>query len=142
VIGPSHLFFALPRLINNAASLYYLSCRADYVTRLLFWAQANAAATSSHLQELAGDNVRVTATASYGNGSTQVTKIVQGWPKLWAKFKAPIGIYSQSVEPSLATWANPVQFSLVRCGLGYSHTDGIGYSASVLMEWDQGASES
>ena len=63
------------------------------MTRLLFWAQANAAAASSHLQELAGDNVRVTATASYGNGSTQV-----------------------------------------RRGLGYGHTDGVGYSARVLME--------
>jgi hypothetical protein len=39
------------------------------------------------------------------------TKIVQGWPKLWANFMALIGIFSQSVGPSLAIWANPVQFS-------------------------------
>ena len=41
-------------------------------------------------------------------------KIVQGWPILWANFRALIGISSQSVRPSLAIWANPVQFSL--CG--------------------------
>jgi hypothetical protein len=40
------------------------------------------------------------------------TKIVQGWPKLWANFRALIVIFSQSVGPSLAMWANPVQFSL------------------------------
>ena len=39
------------------------------------------------------------------------TKIVQGWPKLWANFRALIGISSQSVGPSLAIWANSVQFS-------------------------------
>ena len=39
------------------------------------------------------------------------TKIVQGSPKLWANFRALIGIFSQSVEPSLAIWVNPVQFS-------------------------------
>jgi hypothetical protein len=44
----------------------------------------------------------------------QVTKIVQGWPKLWANFRALIGIFSKTVGPSLAIWANPVQFSLVR----------------------------
>jgi hypothetical protein len=42
------------------------------------------------------------------------TKIVQGWPKFWANVRALIGILSQSVGPSLANWANPVQFSL-RC---------------------------
>jgi hypothetical protein len=40
------------------------------------------------------------------------TKIVQGWPKLWANFRALIGIFSQSVGPSVTIWANPVQFSL------------------------------
>ena len=30
------------------------------------------------------------------------TKIVQGWPKLRANFKALIGTFSQSVAPSLA----------------------------------------
>ena len=39
------------------------------------------------------------------------TKVVQGCPKLWADFRARIGIFSQSVGPSLAIWANPVQFS-------------------------------
>ena len=39
------------------------------------------------------------------------TKIVEGWPKFWANFGALIGIFSQSVGPSLAIWANPVQFS-------------------------------
>jgi hypothetical protein len=42
-----------------------------------------------------------------------VTKTVQGWPKLWANFQALIGIFSQSVGPSLASWADPVQFSCV-----------------------------
>ena len=43
--------------------------------------------------------------------SLSATKIVQGWPKLWANFKALIGNFRQSVGPSLAIWANPVQFS-------------------------------
>jgi hypothetical protein len=30
------------------------------------------------------------------------TKILQGWPKLWANFRAAVGIFSQSVVPSLA----------------------------------------
>ena len=58
----------------------------------------------------------------YGLGSRDVrcgpacggvcrTKTVQGWPTLWANFKALIGISSQSVGPSLAIWAKPVQFS-------------------------------
>ena len=40
------------------------------------------------------------------------TKIVQGWPKLWANFTALdlMGVFSQSVGPSLAIWANPVHF--------------------------------
>jgi hypothetical protein len=40
------------------------------------------------------------------------TKIVQGWPRLWANFRALIGIFSQSIGPSLAIWVNPVQFLL------------------------------
>ena len=39
------------------------------------------------------------------------TKIAQGWPKLWANFRALVGIFSQSIGPSLAIWADPVQFS-------------------------------
>jgi hypothetical protein len=42
------------------------------------------------------------------------TKIVQGWPKFWANFRAQIGKSSQSVGPSLAIWANPVQLSVKR----------------------------
>ena len=42
--------------------------------------------------------------------SVPLTKIAQGWPKLWANVKALVGIYSQNVGPSLAIWANPVQF--------------------------------
>jgi hypothetical protein len=38
------------------------------------------------------------------------TKIVQGWPKLWANFRALIGIFSQTVGPSLAFWANLYNF--------------------------------
>jgi hypothetical protein len=33
-------------------------------------------------------------------------------PKLWADFNALIGIFNQSVGPSLAIWTNPAQFSL------------------------------
>ena len=40
------------------------------------------------------------------------TKIVQGWPKLWANYRALIGIFSQFSGPSLVIWANPVQLSL------------------------------
>ena len=36
------------------------------------------------------------------------TKVVEGWPKFWANFRASIGIFSQIVAPSL----NPAQFSL------------------------------
>jgi hypothetical protein len=32
---------------------------------------------------------------------------------LWANFRDLIGIFSQSVGPSLAIWANPVQFSFM-----------------------------
>ena len=39
-------------------------------------------------------------------------QLVQGWPKLRANFNDLTGILSQSVGPSLAIWANPVQFSL------------------------------
>ena len=38
-------------------------------------------------------------------------KTAQGWPRLPANFMAPIGIFSQSLGPSLAIWANPVQIS-------------------------------
>ena len=48
------------------------------------------------------------------DGPRRRTKIVQGWPKLRASFRALIGIFSQSVGPSLAIWANPVQFSCRR----------------------------
>ena len=44
-------------------------------------------------------------------------KVVQGWPKFWATFGAPIGIFSQSVGLSLAIWASPVQFSSPAGGL-------------------------
>ena len=30
---------------------------------------------------------------------------------MWANFRALIGIFSQTVGPSLAIWVNPVQFS-------------------------------
>ena len=43
-------------------------------------------------------------------GANPGTEILQGWPKLWANFRALIGIFSQSVVPSVAIWANPVQF--------------------------------
>ena len=38
------------------------------------------------------------------------TEIGQGWPKFWANFRTLVGIFSQIVGPSLAIWANPVQF--------------------------------
>jgi hypothetical protein len=46
-----------------------------------------------------------------------------GWPTLWANFRALIGIFSQSVGPSLAIWANPVQFSL-NCSPARGWSDG------------------
>jgi hypothetical protein len=39
------------------------------------------------------------------------TKIVRGWPKLGANFRALIGTFRQSAGPSLAIWANRVQLS-------------------------------
>ena len=58
-----------------------------------------------------------------------VTKIVQGWPKSWANFEALIGIFSQSVGPSLAIWANPVQFSFV----GRAVVHRRGGSSKIIM---------
>jgi hypothetical protein len=46
------------------------------------------------------------AIAASGGGAPwgrPVPKIIQGWPKLWANFRALIGIFIQSVGPSLAT---------------------------------------
>ena len=40
-----------------------------------------------------------------------MTKIARGWRKLWANIRALIGILSHGVGPSLAIWANLVQFS-------------------------------
>jgi hypothetical protein len=39
------------------------------------------------------------------------TKLVQGWPKLWANFRALVGIFSHTVGSSRAIGANPAQFS-------------------------------
>ena len=55
----------------------------------------------------------------------QAMKIVQGWPKMRVNFKALIWIFSQSVGPSLAIWADPVQFSLAGC---------VGLSRSALAK--------
>ena len=52
------------------------------------------------------------AFALYPQTVEQETKIAQGLPKLWANFRDLIGIFSQSVGPSRAIWANRVQFSL------------------------------
>jgi hypothetical protein len=44
------------------------------------------------------------------------TKVAQGWSKLWANFRALIGIFSQSIKfwPSLAIFGHPIyrQFSI------------------------------
>jgi hypothetical protein len=58
-------------------------------------------------------------------GCARRMKIAQGWPKLWANFKALVGIFSQSVGPSLAIWANPVQFSFRRY---WSRTSLLGHA--------------
>jgi hypothetical protein len=52
----------------------------------------------------------------------RLTKIAQGWPKLWAYFRARIGIFSQSVGPSLTIWASPVHFSLLVAAEAVRHT--------------------
>jgi hypothetical protein len=45
-------------------------------------------------------------------GRQPQTKIVQGWPKLWANVvRALVGIFSQNVGPGLAIWANSAQSS-------------------------------
>ena len=46
----------------------------------------------------------------------RTTKIVQGWPKLRANLRALILIFSQSVGPRLAIWADPAHFSLPYAG--------------------------
>ena len=52
-----------------------------------------------HEEERDGDNVRRAPPRA------PCTKIAQGWPKLWANFRALIGIFGQSVGPRLAIWA-------------------------------------
>jgi hypothetical protein len=49
----------------------------------------------------------------HSHAPLHLTKIAQGWPKLWANFRILTGIFIQSVGPSLAVWANPVQFSFI-----------------------------
>ena len=44
----------------------------------------------------------------------QTNKNCTGLAKSWANFRTLIVIFIQSVGPSLAIWANPVQFSLQR----------------------------
>ena len=44
------------------------------------------------------------------SAQTPSTETAQGWPKSRASFGALIGIFSRSVGPSLAIWANAVQF--------------------------------
>ena len=57
-----------------------------------------------------------------------LTKIVQGWPKLWAKFRDLIWIFSQSVGPSLTIWVNSVQnlFSALAQWPGRAHGVDVG----------------
>ena len=56
------------------------------------------------------------AAACQPRASAPSNETAQGWPKLWANFKALVGICSQSVGPSPAIWANPVQFSFTMRG--------------------------
>ena len=42
----------------------------------------------------------------------EVTKIAQGWLKLWANFRALIGTFSEIIGPSLTIWANAVRVLL------------------------------
>ena len=42
-----------------------------------------------------------------------LTKIVQGWPKLWANFRALVEIFSQIVGLNLTIWANLASCSLM-----------------------------
>ena len=65
---------------------------------------------------VAGSRNSIHRYATHGESTSNLlliyrTKIVQGWPiKLWANFRALVGIFSQSVGPRLAIRANPVQF--------------------------------
>jgi hypothetical protein len=65
-------------------------------------------------RNLRWDFVRVSRLRFRPRATRSRTKIVQGWPKLWANFKALIGTFTQSVGPSLAIWASPVQFPFRR----------------------------
>ena len=70
--------------------------------------------TWSRLQYVLGLRPRLDVGARHFELQVSLTKIAQGWPKLWASFRALIGmIFSQTVGPSLAIWVNPVQFSFL-----------------------------
>jgi hypothetical protein len=70
--------------------------------------------TRSRLQYVLGLRPRLDVGARHFELQVSLTKIAQGWPKLWASFRALIGmIFSQTVGPSLAIWVNPVQFSFL-----------------------------
>ena len=43
---------------------------------------------------------------------------------MWANFRALVGIFSQSIGPSLAIWADPVQLS--SCAAEIFHPDACG----------------
>ena len=40
-----------------------------------------------------------------GCDTIRLTKIAQGWPRLWANFTALVGTFNQNAGPSLAIWA-------------------------------------
>ena len=63
------------------------------------------------------------------------TKIVKGWPNFWANFRARIGIFSQSVGPSLAIWVNPVQnsFGALAQRPGRAHGVDVGDAAGAHL---------
>ena len=65
------------------------------------------------------------------------TKIVQGGPKFWANFRDLIGILSQSVGPSLATGANPVQFSFDCPALPVGQINGTAAVDASIVAFDQ-----
>jgi hypothetical protein len=59
-----------------------------------------------------------------------LTKILQGWPTLWATFRALIEIFSQIFGPRLAIWTNPVPFSLPAAGRPPTRGRGPGLRAA------------
>ena len=114
-----HVVRLLQRLLRRALTsaadvimLVLLLCEYYYCAGIHLDALNNAQWSFVSLSTLSGDG-RLMTDCGHSNLPSRGTKIVQGWPRLWANFRARIGIFKQSVGPSPVIWANPVRLYLL-----------------------------